>query len=366
MRWLDTVVRLEQVLLLLLVVSPAGAAEPWRAVARVASEEERLLLERVRGQSSDLPVLLVEDPGPPLALKEPLRWRGAEALAEVHQARAVLWFQRTGVLLHVHLAEPGTRHLFVRAAQVRGRPGSLEWSTGAEAVALVVRSALRAVEVGEPLGEEVAVAPAPPEPVESLLPAESLVPEPPVSVPTPAPVSAPRSPWQLAVGAQAALDGYGMGGLQGGVLGAGWEQGGWRVRLQLFVGLPAEREDGRTRVALRQQGGGVWADATLASTERWRWALGGGVGAVRFSRHTEAQVPEVEATPSRQVFALATGPESSLRWRLSRRVALEAAVAAEALWGRPVLGYLEAGEFVTHSDGWSVRPRLSVTGVLFP
>ncbi|SEU09607.1 hypothetical protein [Stigmatella erecta] len=363
MRWLDTVVRLAQVLTLLLVASPArGAAEPWRAVARVSSDEERLLLERVRGQSSDLPVLLVADPGPPLELGEPARWRGAEALAGAHQARAVLWFQRTGVMLHIHLAELGTRHLFVRAAQVRGRPGSLEWSAGAEAVALVVRSALRAVEVGEPLGEEVAVAPPPPEPAEPLLPAVSLVPEP------PAPVAsvAPSGPWQLAVGAQAALDGYGMGGTQGVVLGAGHEGDWLRVRLQLFVGLPAAREDGRTRVGLRQQGGGVWGDATLAATPRWRWALGGGVGVVSFSRDTEARVPEVEATPSRTVFALAVGPESSLRWRMSRAFALEAAVAAEVLGGRPVLGYLEAGEFVTHSEGWAVRPRLSVTGVFFP
>nr|WP_232293455.1 hypothetical protein [Stigmatella aurantiaca] len=358
-------IRLGQVLTFLMVVSPVGgSAEPWRAVVRVSSEEDRILLERVRGQSSDLPVRLLVDPGPPLEEQEPARWRGAVGLAEAHQARAVLWFLRTGATLRIHLAEPGSRHLFVRKAQVQGRPGSLEWSAGAEAVALVVRSALRAVEVGEPLGEEVTVAPPPPAPAPPPPPV-SEAPAAPV-VPPPSPPSPLPGPWQLALGGLASLDGYGSGGYQGVLLGAGREAGRLRLRLQLTVGLPATLEDGRTRVALSQLGSTLWADATLVAAGRWRWALGGGVGLMTFARRTESLVPEVEATPSRRVWALVTGPETSVRWQLARRFALEVAVAAEGVWGRPVLGYIQEGEFVKHRDGWSVRPRLGVTGVFFP
>ncbi|MFP2905177.1 hypothetical protein ACLESD_08990 [Pyxidicoccus sp. 3LFB2] len=141
--------------LCVLLGGTAMASEPWRAVARVASEEDSALLERVRGQSSDLPVVFVAVPGAALEGAPRARWRAAKQLAARHRARAVLWFLRQGAEVRVHLAEPASRHLFVRSARLEGQPGSLEWSAGAEALALAVRSALRAVDAGTPLGEVV-------------------------------------------------------------------------------------------------------------------------------------------------------------------------------------------------------------------
>ncbi|NOK11202.1 hypothetical protein [Corallococcus exercitus] len=140
----------------------AWAAGPWRAVARVASSEDRALLERVRGQSSDLPVVLEAEAGAAMEASPGGAWREAERMAMRQDARAVLWFTRAGAELRVSVAAPRTGHLFLRSARVEGTPETLTWSVGAEALALAVRSALRAVEAGEPLGEVVASPPPPP------------------------------------------------------------------------------------------------------------------------------------------------------------------------------------------------------------
>ncbi|WP_163997204.1 hypothetical protein [Pyxidicoccus caerfyrddinensis] len=348
--------------LLLLLAGPARASEPWKAVARVASSEDVALLERVRGQSSDLPVLLVAEQGAPLDGPPSARWRAAEELAERHQARAVLWFLRDGDDVRVQVAEPASRHLFVRTARLDGQPGSLEWSAGAEALALAVRSALRAVDLGEPLGEVVEPPAAP-----SLAPVETVEAPPPsvrvIAAQAPLP---PSGHWMLAVGVQAALDGYARSGHQGLLLGAGWEGDSLRLGLQLLAGLPAGLSDERTRLTLGQHAAVLWADVPLVSTGPLACAAGLGAGAVVFTRRTEALAPEVDAAPSSTLLALLLGPRFSARWSLATRLALEASVSAELLLGRPALGYGIDGNFVPRGDGWAVRPRVGLVMVFLP
>ncbi|RKH87644.1 hypothetical protein D7Y13_41955, partial [Corallococcus praedator] len=183
---------------LLALGSPAWAANAWRAVARSASPEDRALLERVRGQSSDLPVVLTVEEGPALETSPDGAWREAERVALRQDARAVLWFAREGAEVRVSVAAPRTGHLFVRTAHLEGTPETLTWSVGAEALALAVRSALRAVDAGEPLGEVVA----PPPPVAA---PPALAPPPPEPVPV---AVAPVEGAFIQVGLHAALDGY--------------------------------------------------------------------------------------------------------------------------------------------------------------
>ncbi|MCY1014904.1 hypothetical protein [Pyxidicoccus sp. MSG2] len=344
--------------LLLLLAGPARASEPWRVVAHVASAEDEALLERVRGQSSDLPVLLVEDPGPPFEGPSSARWLAAEGRAERHQARVVLWFLRDGADVHVQVAEPSSRHLFVRSARLDGKPGSLEWSAGAEALALAVRSALRAVDMGEPLGE-VVEPPAVPPPVPVAPPA------PVRTVEAPPPASSPGQ-WMLSVGAHAALDGYARRGHQGLLLGAGWEGDSLRLGLQFLAGLPARLSDAHTRLTLGQQGAVLWADVPLASTGPLGCAAGLGAGAVVFTRRTEALAPEVDAAPSSAMLALLLGPRLTARWSPATRLALEASLSAELLLGRPSLGYAIEGNIVPRGDGWAVRPRAGLAMVFLP
>ncbi|WP_171817886.1 hypothetical protein [Pyxidicoccus fallax] len=394
--------RMRVSVLWVLLAGPAMAAEPWTAVVRVASTEDTALLERVRGQSSDLPVRLVTDSGAALEGPAASRWRSVTRLAERHQARAVLWFLREGTTVRVQVAEPASRHLFVRAARLEGQPGSLAWSAGAEALALAARSALRAVDAGAPLGE--VVEPAAPEPGRAVdedemeSPAalgsgrardagegrassaalgsgrtgESGVQG--ASPAAPAPVRdgeageavAAPAHWSLTVGAHAALDGYTGGGHQGLLLGVGREWRSLRLGLQLLAGLPARMWDEHTRLSLGQYAGVLWADLPLVSTGSLACAAGLGVGGVGFSRGTEALGEDVEAEPPGFMLALLMGPRVSARWSVSTRLALEASVSAELLLGRPALGYAVDGNFVPRGDGWAVRPRAGVAVVFLP
>ncbi|QSQ27431.1 hypothetical protein JY651_22065 [Pyxidicoccus parkwayensis] len=347
--------------LLLLLAAPALASEPWRAVARVASPEDAALLERVRGQSSDLPVLLVAEVGTPLDGPSALRWSAAERLAEEHQARAVLWFLREGSNVHVQVAEPASRHLFVRSARLMGAPGSLEWSAGAEALALTVRSALRAVDLGEPLGDVVeppvvsAPAPAPaPEPVLAPAPVQSM------AAPLPA---ASSSRWRFSVGGYAALDGYGQGGHQGLSLGAGWERDSWQPGFELRMGMPTRLLDEYTRLTLRQYAAVLRLERPFVSIDSLSCTYGLEAGAVVFTRRTEALAPQVEAAPASTIVSPLVGLRGAARWSPAARFALELSLAAEVLMGRPELGYAVDGNVVPRGDGAPIRPRAGLAMV---
>ncbi|QAT83069.1 hypothetical protein EJ065_1469 [Corallococcus coralloides] len=358
---LEAVAR-QRVVVLALVLglwSPARAAEPWRAVARVATSEDRALLERVRGQSSDLPVVLEAEAGPSMDESPGGAWREAERLASRKDARAVLWFTREAAALRVSVAAPRTGHLFVRSARVEGAPETLTWSVGAEALALAVRSALRAVDAGEPLGD--VVAPPPPPPVVAAPPPVPAAPEQGVEAPV-----APVDGAFVQVGVHAALDGYHSWGQQGLSVGAGWAGRVLRLRAQVMAALPVHLRDAYADIRLTQGSALAWADVPFVKTGAWEGTVGLGAGVAGFWRRTEARAPEVEPTPSRLLAAFVVGPAVRVAWRVGPALALEAALSGEVLLGRPRLGYSAEGGFVLREDGASVRPRLGVGMVIFP
>ncbi|AKQ67169.1 hypothetical protein A176_004081 [Myxococcus hansupus] len=355
--------------MLVALSSASMAAEPWTAVARVASEEEAALLERVKGQSSDLSVTLEPSPGGSLTGTPVEQWRAAEQLAARHDARAVLWFVREGQDVRVLVAELDGRHLFTREARLGEVPGTLEWSAGAEALALAARSALRAVDAGAPLGVVV-----PPRvddapmvtPPASTARAVDAVPRDAAATSLASQREGAVGTWWLSVGGHAALDGYARAGHQGVSLGAGWQPGRWRLRLQLLAGLPARLRDARTEVSLGQHAASAWAGWPWAVTQRLDVEVGVGAGAVVFRRRTSVLAPDVEAAPPAMTWALLTGPELRARWRWAARLGVEAGLSAEVLLGRPELRYVIDGNFVSRGDGWALRPRLHVALVVFP
>lgn len=395
--------------LLVALSSSSVAAEPWTAVVRVASDEDTSLLVRVRGQSSDLPVRLEVSPGAPLGEFREGPWLAAERLAGRHQARAVLWFVREGSDVRVQVAEFDSRRLFSRAARMGQSPGSLEWSTGAEALALAARSALRAVEAGAPLGDVVEVAlpghasngeevgpgddsvvarhigevasgdGAALRPPTSTSPGEAVaLAEKGASASAREGVASPREGLRpasaeehrahqmwLSLGGHAALDGYTRTGHQGLVAGVGWQPGQWRLRAQVLASVPTRLRDTRTELTLGQHAASVWAGLPWATAERLDVEAGLGAGAVVFTRRTQALTEEVEAAPPGTMVALLMGPELRARWRMGARVGLEASMAAEVLLGRPELRYAIDGNFVSRGVGWAVRPRLGLVMVVF-
>ncbi|WAM29346.1 hypothetical protein [Myxococcus sp. NMCA1] len=391
--------------LLVALSSSSVAAEPWTAVVRVASDEDTALLVRVRGQSSDLPMRLEVSSGAPLEGFREGPWLAAERLAGHHQARAVLWFVREGSDVRVQVAEFDSRRLFSRAARLGQSPGSLEWSTGAEALALAARSALRAVEAGAPLGDVVEVAPprhasneegtetgvgrrigeaasgdeaAPrtptsPSPEEAIALAEDgalasareCVASPREGLGLASAEENPARQMWLALGGHAALDGYTRRGHQGLVVGVGLQPGRWRLRAQVLASVPTRLRDARTELTLGQHAASVWAGLPWAAAEGLDVEAGFGAGAVVFTRRTQALTEDVKAAPPGTMLALLMGPELRTRWRMGARVGLETSLAAEVLLGRPELRYAIDGNFVSRGAGWAVRPRLGLAMVVF-
>ncbi len=172
--------------------------------------------------------------------------------------------------------------------------------------------------------------------------------------------------WQLLVGGIASLDGYSSRGYQGWLLASGWELPRLRFRFQFLAGLPSSVVDTRTEVKLEQYVFGLWLDTPLLRSREWRWSVGAGAGILVFARTAYARAGGVEPSNPRLIPALLTGPDTSLRWRFSRYFAVEGSLAMDVVFGRPILGFVDAQGFEPLHEGWAVRPRLSVALMVFP
>lgn len=338
---------------LLLGWGTAGAAseEPWAAVLRTSSPEDTELASRLQGQLSDLPVTLEVRPGPAPGLPPREQWRAVMELAEQGPFRVVIWFRHEPEAILVHVAEPGTRRLLVR--RVQAQPGRTARSAAAEAAALMVRSALKALVAGTPVGDVVEEAPPPP-PVQPPPPP----PPPPPSPPAPAPGG-----WGVSVGWQLLLAGRGPIVQHGAQLAVGREGRRLRTRAVVLATLPAHLTDEYTRVSLSRYALGGGLDAAVVASEHFRLSLGGEAGATAFWRSTRALVPGVEATASRLTPTLYVAPTVSARWRAGV-VGVEAGFALDVLAGVPTLGYQQQQTFVVRNSLWRTQPRFALTLLL--
>ena len=172
--------------------------------------------------------------------------------------------------------------------------------------------------------------------------------------------------WQLLAGGMASLDGYSTLGYQGWMLGAGWEFPRLRFRFQFMADIPRNLVDDRTEVRLEQYSLGFRLDTPLLRSGEWRWSVGAGAGLLVFLRSAYALVGGVDPAGPRIHPALMAGPDTSLRWRFSRYLGVEGALAMDFVVGRPIFGFVDANGFDPLREGWVVRPRLNVTLVVFP
>jgi len=320
-----------------------------RTVVRAATSADRELLSRVQGQTVDVDVELlpVRDP---LEASVSAQLRAAAALSRKHSARVVVWFRHLpdGEVV-VYVADPGEGTVLIRqvATPVAGG-SSVERSAAAEAAALVVRSALKALAAGGRIGVERPEVAAPPEPEE------------PPEAPTTATKRRSRTAWLTSVGWHSALDGASSFGVTGLTARLGHQRGRVVFALVAAASLPVSIEDDLTSVEIARHvaaaslGVDAWAGERAALTAELS------VGVVGFFRSTVALQPEAEPTPSRVTPALLVAPGLRLRVRpLSsvRSVWLELGVAADIVIGRPELGYERDGEFVRRDQLWPVQPR---------
>jgi hypothetical protein len=326
-----------------LAIAAPAHAEPMRTIVRLApapGEDGDELWARMRGQTSDLDVVLirVDDDGEP-ALTHQLQ--AASRLAVAHDVRAVVWLRplpaQPGVAVYV--AEPDADRVFVRHVPQR-EPGLAARSATAEAAALVVRSALRALAAGTPIG----------------VPARSLVAE-----QAPAPSASPTGlRWHLAAHWQAAADGAQRLGHHGAALRVGLGRGAWQVHAAVATHPAATLVDDRARLRVARHGAGlglVW----LRDAAALRLGAALDVSALLYTRTTAPAVPGVVAAAPAYLPALAISPGVHVRVPLgARALVLELAVAADVLVGAPEFVYQRAGATELHTRLWPVQPRASL------
>lgn len=324
-----------------LAIAAPARAEPMRTIVRLApapGEDGDELWERMRGQTSDLEVVLIrmDDDGEP-ALTHQLQ--AASRLAVAHDARAVIWLRplpaQPGVIVYV--AEPDADRVFVRHVPQR-EPGLAARSATAEATALVVRSALRALAAGAPIG----------------VPTRSLV----IAEQAPRPPTALR--WHLAAHWQAAADGAQRLGHHGASVRAGLGRGTWQVHATVATHPAATLVDDRARLRVARHGAGLGL-AWLGHAAALRLGAALDVGALLYTRTTTPVAPGVVAAAPAYLPALAISPGVHVRVPLgARALSLELAVAADVLVGAPEFVYRRAGAAERHTRLWPVQPRASL------
>jgi hypothetical protein len=348
----------------LLAALPTPArADTLRGLVRLGSPEDRALLERVRGQVSDLVVTLEvrETAGLEPTLREQLAT--ARALAAELDARVVIWAIRRPEQVEIVVADLALDRVLVRALENAHSPE--EQSAQDEAAALVVRSALKASLSGEALGSS---------PKELLTvdePAPVRVAPPAPVTPEPEPAPRAREPrWLGALGGLAAGDGvrragrYELGGR------VGWQGRRWELGLRGAFGFGADARVTFARLTLSQHRLEAYVGAAPIARDTLRLALRVGAGARLFSQRVETSDPRLEGKSARTVLvglsalaALSWLPTWA-RWQRARAgVVLSAGV--DVLPKTLELGYLvDHRRFVVTDKLWQVQPVGVLEGVL--
>ncbi len=331
-------------------------------LVRIAEPDDRLLLERVRGQTNDLEIELYTDASTPLEPTLAEQLDTARALSERQETRAVVWFVREGEALSVLVAEPGQGRVLVRRLERQG--GRLGQSAQQEAAALVVRTAMRALAAGGEIGvaeREVAEARPPP-----AAPAPASTPP----TPAPAPASAPRpseSPppdWDLLqlIGARAAWDGVsdlGQYALSGRLV---LQRARIQAELRAALGFPTRLDDAIARVSLVRHGLSLHAAYALVDQRRIVVTLAFGVGASLFITDVDARAALFTAEDASALLVVGA-LDATLRYMpgwARDRVGIAWSLGAEALPNTLRVGYAGPDGFVERERLWHVLPSTAL------
>lgn len=317
--------------------APAPTPAPMRTIVRIGGPTGDEIWSRIRGQTIDLDVALVRvaDAAEP-ALSGQLD--AATRLARAHRARVVVWLRplpdQPG--LAVHVVEPAADRLFVRRVPQR-EPGLAARSATIEAAALVVRSALRALAAGTPIGVS----------ARTLVAAEERA-------------HAPPSRWHLAARWQAALDGARRAGHHGLAARVGFGRGSWQAHATLATHPRVTIADERAALRVARH------DATVGMS--WGWRAGGlriaaalDAGVAVYTRATDPLDDGVAAAAPSLVPALCIRPGARVHLPvLAAGLFVELEAAADVLLGAPEFVYQRDGLLEPHTRLWPVQPRASL------
>jgi hypothetical protein len=331
---------------------PASGADTQRVIVRVTDPASRALMQRIRGQTSDLDQQISEVAQPPMEPRISDELASARRLAARSDARVVVWFDTTGESLTLFFSVPREGRTLVRTMEQESPTASATL----EAAALVVRSVLRALASGATIGVTLAKpldVPAAPETASE----QPSAPPPQVS-PAP-PVPEDRWGWVVSAGWHATLDGPGTW-LQGVEARAGARHGIWSAGLQAALDAPTQLSDPYATVRLSRGTAVAFVALAIPTSDALHLALSMGVGAAGFPRQSLEVASGVTRAPdswnTSAVFATDLGASYRMHWQGAVwAIALRA--GADLVVSPPTIGYEVGGAFIAEHALWNVQPK---------
>lgn len=307
---------------------PASAQAP-RVVLGTSAE----LAARIRGQTGDLPLALLDAP-PPADLEAAL------ALGRARAAPFAVFATETPPGLTVHVVEVEARRMLSRRIDAAD-----DRSAALEAAALIVRGALRELADGGHVG---VVMPAPERAIEAPPPVPERAPQPTAAV-------------HVAVGWSATLDDHAPHGVHAPSLAGGAALDRLRLGVRVEVALPVELADAQATIALLRVRPTVLAAIDLLEHPELALTLGLELGLALWHRATEVRAPGLVATDARWSGSFLVAPQLGLEvfpTVLGGIVGLTASAGADIVPSAPTFAYAVDGATVTRAALWPVQPFL--------
>lgn len=311
--------------------------------------EDDELLQRVRGQTGDLPWALrvVETEQAPAV---PGGLRQAQALGEREDASVVIWLEaEDGGGWMVHVADVAHGRLLTRRVAPGPRTGPLSRSAGLEAAALVVRSALRSLAEGGEIG---VAPPSPPPRVTAAPPRASSAPPPPSDV---------THRWGVSAGWHGVKDTSASGVRHGPRLRLEWRMNGWTLGLRGDLGLPVSLRGEGVEVRLWRVAGMAVAGRSWTLASRWGLAVGLGVGTVVLRRDTERADVPLRGTDSVWLPRPAATVSAQLAWRVTSRLHIRLGAGVDGVLSAVRFRVEQPEETTRLGAGWPLQPWLAVS-----
>jgi hypothetical protein len=319
--------------------------EPLHVVVRVQSSSMTVVLERVRGQVSDLDVRLSVREGP-LEAGLDSQLSVVDPLGKELSAKAVIWFEEVEGGLRLVVAEPGTGRALITKVAGNANTGERN-SAMQEGAALIIRGAIQALLAGTPIS-----APRPPPKVEKK---EPIPPPPP---PAPKVEERRRGEWVGTLGWQFVEDGYSSPGQHGVAAQLGLVMGTLELGISLSAG-PGDTVAGalaNVRLTRYAFAASVAYRRSLSSSAMVR--VGARLGSAFFARTTESTMEGVTATASQVTTSPLLGVDASFLFRPSwaGRVGASLTAGTDYAVGSPELVYDTGGTEVSAGKVRALQP----------